>query len=97
MVDPRKTPKTTRLGNWPVPLLCLLLAVQIMVTVGAGRMDDLSWFDPLIDVRAMVLKDHVGDPDQDLMQEAAITAMLETIRFGPVKSTPSGSQLMWAL
>ena len=80
MVDPRKTSKkTTRLGNWPVPLLCLLLAVQIMVTVGAGRMDDLSWFDPLIDVRAMVLKDHVGDPDQDLMQEAAITAMLETL------------------
>ncbi|MBC01826.1 MAG: hypothetical protein CMJ34_00780 [Phycisphaerae bacterium] len=79
MVDPRKTSKTTRLGNWPVPLLCLLLAVQIMVTVGAGRTDDLSWFDPLIDVRAMVLEDHVGDPDQKLMQEAAINAMLETL------------------
>ena len=50
-----------------------------MVTVGAGRSDDLSWFDPLIDIRAMILEDHVGDPDQKLMQEAAITAMIETL------------------
>ncbi len=71
--------KNYRLGAWSVPLLCLLLGVQIMVTVGAGRGDDLSWFDPLIDVRAMVLEDHVGAPDPKAMQEAAITAMLETL------------------
>lgn len=79
MANQPRSSKHTRLGTWPVPLLCLLLTVQILVTLGAGRRDDLSWFDPLIDVRQMVLEDHVGDPDAKKMQEAAITAMLETL------------------
>ena len=66
----------TRFGNWPVPVLCGLLAIQILVTIGAGRRDDLTWFDPLVDVRAMVLEDFVGEPDPAKMQEAAISAML---------------------
>lgn len=74
---PRRTP--TRIGSWPVTLLCVLLGVQILVTVGATRSDDLTWFDPLIDVREMVLEDHVGTPDVAAMQEAAIAGMLETL------------------
>lgn len=69
----------TRFGSWPVPVLCGLLAIQILVTIGAGRRDDLTWFDPLVDVRAMVLEDFVGEPDPAKMQEAAISAMLETL------------------
>lgn len=79
MANQPRSPRPTRLGTWPVPLLCLLLTVQILVTLGAGRRDDLSWFDPLIDVRQMVLEHHVGDPDPKEMQAAAITAMLETL------------------
>lgn len=75
--SPRNAP--TRFGTWPVTLLCVLLAVQILVTVGASRFDDLTWFDPLIDVREMVLEDHVGTPDVEAMQEAAILGMLETL------------------
>ena len=74
---PRKT--QTRIGSWPVTLLCVLLGVQILVTIGATRSDDLTWFDPLIDVREMVLEDHVGTPDVTAMQEAAIAGMLETL------------------
>ncbi len=74
----RKRP-VTRFGNWPVPVLCGLLAVQILVTIGAGRRDDLAWFDPIVDVRSMVLEDFVGEPDAAKMQEAAISGMLETL------------------
>lgn len=79
MPTPPSRPSTTRFGFWPVPLLCVLLAAQIALSFGAGRADDLSWFDPLIDIRAMVMEDHVGDPDPKAMQEAAIGAMLETL------------------
>ncbi len=79
MKDASRSRTTPRLGSWAVPVLCVLLLVQILVTLGAGRRDDLSWFDPLIDVRAMVLEDHVGEPDVAKMQEAAISGMLETL------------------
>ena len=75
--SPRSSP--TRFGLWPVPVLCVLLLAQIALSFGAGRADDLAWFDPLIDIRAMVMEDHVGEPDSDAMQEAAIGAMLETL------------------
>ncbi|MFB0985430.1 MAG: S41 family peptidase [Phycisphaerales bacterium] len=68
-----------RFGSWPVPVLCGLLAIQILVTIGAGRRDDLAWFDPIVEVRAMVLEDFVGEPDAAKMQEAAISGMLETL------------------
>ncbi|MFM1833459.1 MAG: hypothetical protein RLZZ461_1775, partial [Planctomycetota bacterium] len=70
---------SNRFGRWSIPLLCVLLTVQIAVSFGAGRRDDLSWFDPIVDVRAMVLDDFVGEADPDRMQEAAISAMLETL------------------
>ena len=77
---PDHTPgSSNRFGRWSIPLLCVLLTVQIAVSFGAGRRDDLSWFDPIVDVRAMVLDDFVGDADPDRMQEAAISAMLETL------------------
>ena len=78
---PESNPKRPikRVGSWPVPVLCGLLAIQILVTIGAGRRDDLAWFDPIVDVRAMVLEDFVGEPDAAKMQEAAISGMLETL------------------
>ena len=78
---PESNPKRPikRFGSWPVPVLCGLLAIQILVTIGAGRRDDLAWFDPIVDVRAMVLEDFVGEPDAAKMQEAAISGMLETL------------------
>jgi carboxyl-terminal processing protease len=79
MPDPERPRPITRFGNWPVPVLCGLLAIQILVTIGAGRRDDLAWFDPIVDVRAMVLEDFVGEPDTAKMQEAAISGMLETL------------------
>ena len=79
MPSPKPRNASTRFGTWPVTLLCVLLSIQILVTIGASRFDDLTWFDPLIDVREMVLEDHVGSPDVDAMQEAAITGMLDTL------------------
>lgn len=73
----RRTPN--RFGRWSIPVLCLLLSIQIAMSFGAGRRDDLSWFDPIVDVRAMVLDDFVGEADASRMQEAAITGMLRTL------------------
>lgn len=72
-------PELTRWGNWPIPILCALLLVHIIITVGAAKNDDLEWFDPLIDVRGMVLQDYVEEPDSEDMRNAAIEAMLETL------------------
>ena len=77
--SPESRPSFTRWGNWPVFILCILLLGQVVITVGAGRSDDLEWFDPLIDVRGMVLQDFVEEPDSTKMREAAINAMLETL------------------
>ena len=71
--------KMTRWGNWPIPVLCALLLGHIIITIGATKRDDLEWFDPLIDVRGMVLEDFVDEPDPDKMRNAAIAAMLETL------------------
>ena len=71
--------KITRWGNWPIPVLCALLFAHIIITIGAARSDDLEWFDPIIDVRGMVLEDFVEEPDPEEMRNAAIAAMLETL------------------
>ena len=71
--------RMTRWGNWPIPVLCALLFGHILITIGAGRNDDLEWFDPIIDVRGMVLQDFVETPDPEAMRNAAIAAMLETL------------------
>lgn len=69
----------TRWGNWPIPILCVLLLGQMVFTFGASHRDDLEWFDPLIDVRGMVLEDFVEQPDPEKMRNAAISSMLETL------------------
>ena len=73
------TRSSNRFGRWSIPVLCVLLAIQIATSFGAGSRNDLSWFDPIVDVRQMVLDDFVGDTDPDRMQEAAISGMLETL------------------
>ncbi len=70
----------TRWGSWPVPVLCTLLLVQIVFTLGARSSDnDLEWFDPIIDVRSMVISDFVEESDPQKMRDAAIGAMLESL------------------
>jgi carboxyl-terminal processing protease len=69
----------TRWGSWPVMVLIALLFVHIIVTIASARNDDLDWFDPLIDVRSMVLDDFVEEADAEAMRNAAISAMLETL------------------
>ncbi|MCH2161394.1 MAG: S41 family peptidase [Phycisphaerales bacterium] len=77
--SPESRPSFTRWGNWPVLVLCVLLLGQVVLTISTARSDDLEWFDPLIDVRGMVLQDFVEEPDPEEMQNAAINAMLETL------------------
>lgn len=69
----------TRWGSWPVMVLSALLFVHIIVTIASARNDDLEWFDPLIDVRSMVLNDFVEEADAEAMRNAAISAMLKTL------------------
>ena len=63
-----------------MPVLCTLLLIQILFTLGArSKTNDLEWFDPIIDVRSMVMNDYVESADSQKMRDAAIGAMLESL------------------
>ena len=58
-------------------LLCLLvIAVPRAIAV---RNDGYRWFDPIVDIRGIILSDYVKEPDEQDMQEAMIEAMIESL------------------
>jgi len=65
-----------------IPLTLVLLAslaiVQFSIAI-TNTGPSYEWFDPLIDVRSVLVERHFVVPDEDAMQEAAILAMIETL------------------
>jgi len=60
----------------PLALVCVT-AVIVSVTLGqVARNSSYHWFDPIIDVRTMLLNDHVAPPDETALQEAMLAAMM---------------------
>ncbi len=55
-----------------------LIAVQLSLGI-AGSSPGYEWFDPIVDVRRILLDGHLQSPDQDDMQQAAIAAMVESL------------------
>ena len=59
-------------------LLALLAIVQFSIAFTSNA-PSYEWFDPLIDVRGVLVERHLIVPDEEAMQEAAILAMIETL------------------
>lgn len=74
------------MSRWNLIIRTILfgtLAVVAITAVGtklaAGVWSDYSFFDPLIDVRRLVVDRYVDEPDEEAMQAEAIRGMLEAL------------------
>ena len=63
-------------------VLIALLFVHIIVTIASARNDDLDWFDPLIDVRSMVLDDFVEEADAEAPSASSLRSMTSFFTAG---------------
>ena len=65
-----------------MPVLLLLLTtlaiVQFSIAISSST-PSYEWFDPLIDVRGVLIDRHLNLPDEEAMQESAIKAMIESL------------------
>ncbi len=59
-------------------LLTTLAIVQLSIGI-TGSSPSYEWFDPLIDVRGVLVDRHLESPDEEAMQQAAIEAMIESL------------------
>lgn len=60
--------------------LILLLAVAVVgSTVAVVKQNDYAFFDPMIDVKAMLDRLYVTEPDSEALQQAAIRGMIEAL------------------
>ena len=65
-----------------MPILLLLLTTLAIVKLSiaiTSSSPSYEWFDPLIDVRGILVDRHVNPPDEEAMQEEAIKAMIESL------------------
>ena len=59
-------------------LLTTLAIVQLSIAITSSS-PSYEWFDPLIDVRGVLVDRHLHLPDEEAMQESAIEAMVESL------------------
>lgn len=65
-----------------MPILLLLLTTLAIVKLSiaiTSSSPSYEWFDPLIDVRGILVDRHVNPPDEEAMQEEALKAMIESL------------------
>jgi carboxyl-terminal processing protease len=68
-----------RLKLMPMFVLLALLAIVQFSIAFTSNAPSYEWFDPLNDVRGVLVERHLIVPDEEAMQEAAILAMIETL------------------
>jgi carboxyl-terminal processing protease len=68
----------TRLMPIMLVLLATLAIVQLSIAI-TSTSPSYEWFDPLIDVRGVLVDRHLNSPDEEAMQEAAIVGMIESL------------------
>ena len=59
-------------------LVTTLAIVQLSIAITSSS-PSYEWFDPLIDVRGVLVDRHLNLPDEEAMQESAIEAMVESL------------------
>ena len=57
-----------------VGILLCLLALEVPRAI-AVRNDAYRWFDPIVDIRGIIVSDYVNEPDEEEMQERRGTAV----------------------
>lgn len=65
-----------------MPILLVLLATLAVVQLSlalASSTPSYEFYDPLIDVHRLLVDQHIEEPDEKAMQEAAINAMVESL------------------
>jgi N6-L-threonylcarbamoyladenine synthase len=71
-----------RLKRVIAPGLLVALAASLLIQLPlaiADRSAAYEWFDPIIDIRRILVDRYVSEPDQAAMQEAMIDAMIEVL------------------
>ncbi len=68
----------TRLMPIMLVLLATLAIVQLSIAITSSS-PSYEWFDPLIDVRGVLVDRHLNLPDEEDMQKAAIEGMIESL------------------
>ena len=61
-----------------IGLFATLLIVKICIAITSSS-PSYDWFDPLIDVRGVLIERHLETPDEIAMQKAVILAMIESL------------------
>ena len=65
-----------------LPLMLVLMATLAIVKLSiaiTSTSPSYEWFDPLIDVRGVLVDRHLVPPDEEAMQHAVIKAMIESL------------------
>ena len=70
--------KKTRLMPITLLLLATLAIVQLSIAITSAS-PSYEWFDPLIDVRGVLVDRHLNLPDEEIMQKSAIEGMVESL------------------
>ena len=68
----------TRLMPITLLLLATLAIVQLSIAITSAS-PSYEWFDPLIDVRGVLVDRHLNLPDEEIMQKSAIEGMVESL------------------
>lgn len=61
-----------------IAVLAVAMLVQLALAIG-DRTSAYEWFDPIVDIRGILMRDFVREPDAERMQREMITAMIETL------------------
>lgn len=72
--------ETRRRGPYEYVLLAVLTLAVVAAALALTRRDDYGFFDPLIDIRAIVTDRYVVEPDEAAMQLGAINGMLAALQ-----------------
>ena len=71
-----------RIKQTVAPILLITLFATLLVQLPlaiAARSGEMEWFDPVIDVRRIILDKFVTEPDEPAMQLAMINGMIESL------------------
>jgi len=64
----------------PILMITLLGAVLVQLALAnADRSSNYEWFDPIVDIRHLIIERFVDEPDDTAMQTAMIRSMIRTL------------------
>jgi len=71
-----------RFSRIAAPTLLILISAALLIHLPAAiaqRTSDYAWFDPLLDIRQILLRHHVEEPDVEQMHRGSIQGMIAAL------------------